>query len=311
VRFAALGRTEMLLDSVAACTNAGHEPVLIGTCQAAPEYSVDERAFERAAADIGCPFFCDSAIDRSDIVALAAEADAEVAISVNWLTVMGPEIREAFARGVINAHAGDLPRYRGNACPNWAILMGEAFVGLTLHLMSDEVDAGPVLLKRRFPLDPTTYIADVYRFMHAAVPEMFVEVLDGLAAGSVRPQPQPEDPSQALRCYPRRPSDGLIDWSRSAEDLARLVRASAEPFAGAFTHLDGAPAIVWRAHAERIAVPSVGVPGQVIAIRGDTCEVCVLTGDGQLVIESLELEGRPRAPAAEQVRSTRLRFGPN
>jgi UDP-4-amino-4-deoxy-L-arabinose formyltransferase/UDP-glucuronic acid dehydrogenase (UDP-4-keto-hexauronic acid decarboxylating) len=300
----------MLLDSVAACARAGHEPVLIGTSQAAAEYTVDERDFEHAAADLGCPFFCDTAINRADIVALAVEANADVAISVNWLTVMGPEIRAAFTHGVVNAHAGDLPRYRGNACPNWAILMGEGFVGLTLHLMSDEVDAGPMLLKRRFSLDSTTYIADVYQFMHAAVPEMFVEALDGLEAGDLQPQPQPDDPSQVLRCYSRTPSDGLIDWGKSAEDVARLVRASAEPFPGAFTHLDGARAVIWRARPEPLAVPSLGVPGQVIEIRPDTAEVCVLTGDGQLVIESLELDGRPRAAAAEQVRSTRLRFGP-
>jgi UDP-4-amino-4-deoxy-L-arabinose formyltransferase/UDP-glucuronic acid dehydrogenase (UDP-4-keto-hexauronic acid decarboxylating) len=298
----------MFLDAVVACAAAGHEPVLIGTCPAAPEYGAGESDFERLAESFGCPFFADADANRPEIVDLAARAGAGVAISMNWLTLIGSELRAQFAHGVVNAHAGDVPRYRGNAVPNWAILNGEPEVVLTLHEMSDELDAGPVLLKRGFPLGADTYIGDVYAFLVTAVPEAFVAVLDGLGDGSVRPTPQPDDPALALRCHPRRPEDGRLDWRQPAEALARLVRASAEPFAGAFTHLDGRRLTVWRARPATPRTPVLGVPGQVVAIDRSAGTVEVLTGDGTLVVAEVEADG-VRGPAGEAVSSLRTRLG--
>jgi UDP-4-amino-4-deoxy-L-arabinose formyltransferase/UDP-glucuronic acid dehydrogenase (UDP-4-keto-hexauronic acid decarboxylating) len=308
VRFAALGRTKMFLDAVVACAAAGHQPVLVGTCAPAPEYGAGEADFERLAARFGCPFFADADANRPEILDLAERARADVAISMNWLTLLGSDLRARFAHGVVNAHAGDLPRYRGNAVPNWAILNGESEVVLTLHEMSDELDAGPVLLKRGFPLGADAYIGDVYAFLATAVPEAFVALLDGLGDGSLRPTPQPDDPALALRCHPRRPEDGRLDWGQPAEALARLVRASAEPFAGAFTHLDGRRLTVWRAWPATPPTPVLGVPGQVVAIDPSTGTVEVLTGNGTLVVSEIEADG-VRGPAAGAVSSLRTRLG--
>jgi UDP-4-amino-4-deoxy-L-arabinose formyltransferase/UDP-glucuronic acid dehydrogenase (UDP-4-keto-hexauronic acid decarboxylating) len=310
VRFAALGRTRIFLDAVLACAGAGHEPVLVGTCAASPEYGVGESDFQRLAERFGCPFFADADANRPEILDLAAHARADVAISMNWLTMIGPDLRSRFAHGVINAHAGDLPRYRGNAVPNWAILNAEREVVLTLHLMSDELDAGPVLLKQGFPLTDDTYIGDVYEFLAAAVPDAFVRALDGLEQGTLRAQSQPDDPALALRCHPRRPEDGLLDWRQPAETLARLVRASAEPFGGAFTHLNGRRLTVWRARASTPATAVVGVPGQVIAIDRSAGTIEVLTGHGTLVVAEVEADG-VRGPAGEAVSSLRTRLGLN
>jgi len=308
MRFAALGRTRMLYDAVRACAAAGHEPVLIGTCAPAPEYGVGEAEFERLADELGCPFFAGADANRPEVVDLARQARADVAISMNWLTLLGPELRSCFGHGVINAHPGDLPRYRGNAAPNWAILNGEREVVLTLHEMSDDLDAGPVLLKRGFPLGEDTYVSDVYAFLATAVPEAFVGALTGLGAGTLRPEPQPDDPALALRCFPRRPEDGRLDWTQGAEQLARLVRASGEPFAGAFTYLDdGRRVTVWRARAAPLPGPVLGVPGQVIAADRAAGTVDVLTGDGALVLSEVELDG-VRGPASDAVTSLRTRL---
>ena len=99
-----------------------------------------------------------------------------MAISVNWPNLLTPEVLDLFPDGVWNAHAGDLPRYRGNAAPNWAILSGEDAVILTIHRMSAGLDEGPILAQRSFPLDETTYISDVYAFLDEAVPH----ALDGV-----------------------------------------------------------------------------------------------------------------------------------
>lgn len=283
----------------------------MGTAPAAPEYDVTAEDFARLAADLGVPYFCDPSINRPEYLALAAESGAEVAISVNWPALIGPAMLGRFEHGVVNAHAGDLPRFRGNATPNWAILAGEPAVMLTLHRMVEQLDAGPILAQRAFPLTPSTYVGDVYAFLGRAVPELFVEVLDGLGAGTLVARPQPDAPELSLRCFPRRPEDGLVDWRRPADELGRLVRASAEPFAGAYTFLDGQRLVVWRARPEPLGYPCLGVAGQVVDIRRGAGEVTVLCGegDGVLVLEEIETEGGGRGPAAAALRSTRLRLG--
>jgi UDP-4-amino-4-deoxy-L-arabinose formyltransferase/UDP-glucuronic acid dehydrogenase (UDP-4-keto-hexauronic acid decarboxylating) len=309
VRFAALGRTRWLLESIQRARESGHEPVLIGTCAASPEYDVVEQDFELLARQIGCPFFSNANLRAEEPRQLLDESRADLALSINWLTLIGADVRERFRHGVLNAHAGDLPRFRGNACPNWAILSGEERVVVSIHRMADGIDDGPILVQRSFPLDEDTYVGDVYAFMNAAIPEMFVEVLDALELGDLPGRSQPEDPALALRCYPRRPCDAEITWSCDAITLARLVRASAEPFGGATTWLDGERVRIWRARPERLPFAWLGVPGQVAERRTASGELVVLTGSGVLVVSELETEAAGRKPAADVVRSTRARFG--
>lgn len=308
MRFAALGRTRWLYDSIVLALSRGHKVALIGTCAASPEYSLQERDFESLAASVGCPFFNDHKINQAKYIAMARESGAEIAISVNWLTLISQEMINQFPCGIVNAHAGDLPRYRGNACPNWAILNNDTEIVVTLHQMVPELDAGPVLLKRRFQIDRATYIGDIYRFMDRNVPEMFVEALDGYSSNQITPKPQPKDSDLALRCYPRMPEDGEIDWSRSAGDISALVRASAEPFAGAYTFLDGQRVIVWRARSELAPCPSLGIPGQVCEIRREPGEVAVFAGSGWVILEEVQTEQAGRVPANKITQSTRQRF---
>lgn len=283
--------------------------MLVGTAAAAPEYSVGPDQFAALAKEVGATYFCDPAVNRPNYLRTVEESGAMVAISVNWPTLIGTSMLARFDHGVINAHAGDLPRFRGNATPNWAILTGERQVVLSLHRMVESLDAGPILAQRAFPLSNHTYIGDVYRFLRHAVPELFVTVLEGLESSTLVARRQPDDPVLSLRCFPRQPCDGEFGWNQSAEDLARLVRASAEPFAGAYSFLDSEKVVVWRAHADRLAYPSLGVPGQVVELRKSTGEVVVLTGDGVLVLEEVETSSAGRTVAVKQIRSTRARFG--
>lgn len=310
MRFAALGRAEILYDSIRACMSAGHQPVLIGTCEAAPEYKVKERDFEDLAAEIGCPFFCDPAVNKPQYIEMVRESRAEIAISWNWLTLIGQQLLDQFPLGVVNAHTGDLPRFRGNACPNWAILVDEPRIVVTLHRMVVELDAGPILLQRSMDLKSDTYIGDVYEFLRANVPDMFSEVLTGLASAAIAPRPQSDDPALGLRCYPRIPEDSMIDWSRNAEEIARLVRASAEPFSGAYTFIGSERLTIWKARSERFSFQYLGVPGQVAEIRKNG-DVSILSGQGVLVLQEVELERKGRTQPSAIIRSTRKRLGMN
>jgi methionyl-tRNA formyltransferase len=306
---AALGRTQWLYDSIRAVAEAGHRIVLIGTCQAAPEYPITEQHFETLAKEFGCPYFCDSAIHSKQYRVLIDESQADVAISVNWLTLIGQSLIQQFEYGIINAHAGDLPRFRGNAVVNWAILAGERSVALTLHQMVSELDAGPILLQRRCPLTDRTYVSEVYDFLTHHIPLMFVEVLNRLAERQITPRAQSPEPMHSLRCFPRLPRDAEIDWELPAEEIARLVRASAEPFEGAYSWIGTEKIIIWRAYATQCPSPFLGIPGQVAEIRRNSGEIVILTGHGVLIVEEAEMQRAGRTHAANLVRSARIRLG--
>lgn len=310
MRVAALGRTEMLWNSIKALVASGHEVGLIATCRAAPEYKVNEEDFGRLAADLGATFIQTQSLNGPETVALLREARCGVAVSVNWINVIGKEACDSFPFGILNAHAGDLPRYRGNAPVAWAILQGEDRVGVTIHQMDPfELDAGPVLLKEYVPLHDGTYVGEVFASLESLIPRMFVAAVEGLSSGSLAPRPQPDDPELSLRCYPRQPEDGLIAWGLPASHLSRLVRASAEPFAGAFTSFQNRKLIVWRARPEAWPAPALAVPGQVVWRDPASGEIGVAAGDGVLILEEVEPDGGARCAPAALVKSLRVRLG--
>jgi len=308
MKFAILGRTHWLLDALETCVNRGHQPVLIGTCPAAPEYRVNAGDFEAAAKQHHADYFCDTNINKRVYREQIASSGAEIALSINWTTLIKPEVFNAFKHGVVNAHAGDLPRFRGNACPNWAILSGESQVVLSIHQMAEALDAGPIFLQRAVELTDTTYVGDVYDFLDETIPELMGDLLDGLQAGTLVARPQSENPADALRCFPRRPEDNEIAWTESAAQISRVVRAGSEPFSGAYTHLNGERLAVWRARTENIPYATLGYPGQVIEIRRNG-EVAILTEEGAIVLEEVETETGWRGHPSEVIRSTRTRLG--
>ena len=310
MRVAALGRTRILLNSIYRLHEAGHEIVLIGTCTEAPEYGVSPRDFEELACKLGVNFFNDARINSPEILELLKKSQADIAISVNWLTTIKEEAVSAFRFGILNAHAGDLPRYRGNACPNWAILAGEKRLTSTIHLMDPKaVDEGPIVLQRHLPLQKNTTIGDIYAWFYSSVPEMFFKAVEGLASGTIIPRDQPNDPSLALRCYPRIPADSFINWKDTAEYLGRLVRASSNPFNGAYTYWKDKRLTVWQAVAVPFPCPSLAMPGQIVWRSPEKGEVGVATGDGALVLQEVQVEGEDRVKASDVLTSTRIRLG--
>jgi UDP-4-amino-4-deoxy-L-arabinose formyltransferase/UDP-glucuronic acid dehydrogenase (UDP-4-keto-hexauronic acid decarboxylating) len=309
VKFAALGRTHWLLNSIEVCIKHGHDCVLIASSDPAPEYRVGVEEFADIASSLRCTFINTRDLTAETSQAMISEAGADVAISVNWVARIPAKVRALFAHGILNAHAGDVPRYRGNACPNWAILNGEGEAAVSLMQMDDGLDTGPVFKKIHVPIQDDTYISDLYAAIDQIVPTLFAETLDALQAGTARFESQPEDPEQALRCYPRRPEDGRINWQSESKKIARLVRASAEPFAGAYCFLEEQQqVIVWRAHAEAHPTPFCGIAGQVKEIRQKRGEVAVLAGDGLVVLEEVEVGNRGRVEPTRVVSSSRSRL---
>lgn len=305
MRVAVLGRTHWLLAASRRLMEAGHNIVLVATAAAAPEYKAHEDDFAALASDRGAPFMLSPDVNGEAFRNAFTAAKPDVAISVNWPQMIRRDACTIPPHGILNAHAGDLPRYRGNACPNWAILNGEPHVGLCIHRMDpDVVDAGPVFARRRMPIDDSTYIADVYAWMDGIVPELFCEAVNRLAASGFQPEDQSASGVRPLRCHPRRPEDGVIDWREDAIRIARLVRASSRPFAGAFSHFDGGERVtIWRVQPAQLDHDVLAVPGQILG-RSRAKGVLVACGTGALEIEEADLTGGGALQASNRHRFT-------
>jgi methionyl-tRNA formyltransferase len=134
--------------------------------------------------------------------------------------------------GAFNMHGSLLPKYRGRAPLNWAIVKGERETGVTLHEMVEKPDAGRIVDQESVPIGPDDTAVEVFHRMTAAAEAVLKRSLPALVKGGVGFKPN--DLSRGGYYGRRRPEDGRIDWSRSAQEIHNLVRAVAPPFPGAF-----------------------------------------------------------------------------
>ena len=181
-----------------------------------------------------------------------------------------------FPYGILNAHAGDLPRFKGNAVRNWALVAGKESMSLTIHEMSIELDAGPVLLKKQYPISSDTYIQDLYRFVEEQVPQLFVKAVSGLENGSIVPEKQPTR-SVYLRCYPRLPVDSEINWEM-CRGYSQVSESFIGAFKGAYSYIETEKIIIWKAHVEVPQDKYLASCGQVVERRLKWSSCCLYGG---------------------------------
>jgi len=309
MRIAIIGRTEVLYDTALLLKERGHEIAVIVTAREAPEYTRTAEDFKALAASLNVPFFhAPSMRERNDALKeIASLAPIDIGVSYNYTGVIAQHAIDLFPLGILNAHGGDLPRYRGNACQAWAMLNGEDRVGLCVHRMvGGELDSGDIVAREYFPLTVDTKIGEVHRWMQARVPELFATSVEALAANpTFMLERQATDSAKALRCYPRRPEDGRIDFTRDATHILRLINASGWPYAGAFCAYDGERLVIEDAALAPAYGPYLAVPGQVLQV-GDGF-VDIACGQGTLRIRTVTYQGVSQSPD-RFIRSIRKRL---
>lgn len=181
--------------------------------------------------------------------------------------------------GAFNMHGSLLPKFRGRAPLNWAILKGATQTGMTLHAMVEKPDAGGIVDQQAVPIGPDETALEVFRKMTAAAEAILRRSITNLASGEI--ELLPNDLSKGSYYGRRTPEDGRIDWSRSAQEIHDLVRAVAPPFPGAFS---GSMRIL-RTSIENHRQP----PPQTLGPFQDGGEWFAACGDGK-VLRLLEIE---------------------
>ncbi|HEX3728609.1 MAG TPA: formyltransferase, partial [Opitutaceae bacterium] len=166
-----------------------------------------------------------------------AEMAPDLILSVYYRNMISTKILELAPLGAFNMHGSLLPKYRGRAPINWAVLHGEARIGMTLHRMVKAADAGAVVDQEGIDIGPRDSAEIAFRKVLPCARRVLARQIDALLAGRAKETPQ--DESQVTYFGGRKPEDGRIDWSLPARQVYNLVRAVAPPYPGAFTELGG------------------------------------------------------------------------
>lgn len=230
------------------------------------------------------------------------ELDWRVAVVAEYGKIIPRWLLDLTGRVFINIHPSLLPRFRGPAPIERAILNGCTITGVTTILMSGDVDSGDVLLRAEEPIYEQDTTGSLRERLSLVASRLVIETLDGLESGTLTPIPQKEEMASYAPCI--MPEEANIDWSAPAEYIDRLTRAL-DPDTGAYTFFRGKRIKIWS-----ILLTDVfqeGKPGMLIKMGRE--EFLVNTGTCCVRILSLQPEGKRRMSAAEFARGQRIQTG--
>ena len=226
-----------------------------------------------------------------------ARADAMVVAAYGLL--LPPEVLGAAAHGAINIHASLLPRWRGAAPIQRALLAGERETGVSIMQMDAGLDTGPVFAQRRLPIEADDDAGTLHDKLAELGAEALVEVLPSIANGTARPTPQAADGATYARKVEK--PETQLRWERPAAELERAVRAF-RPSPGAQAQLADQPTKIWRAHVAQ----GDGAPGTVLESAQVLLVAC---GRDALAITELQPAGGRRMSVGEFLRGRRVAPG--
>jgi methionyl-tRNA formyltransferase len=282
-----MGTPEFAVPALNALHGAGHRIALVVTQPDKPRgrgRKVEPPPIQKTANTLGLPVIQPPSLrDEAAMARLAATA-ADFFIVVAFGQILRSDVLAMPRRGCINVHASLLPRYRGAAPIPAAILAGDQRTGVTVMLMDEGLDTGPVLAQAEWPIGPADTAGSLTEALARLGAALLLEVLPGWLLGVVVPQPQ--DESQATHCRTLQKEDGLLDWTRPAVHLDRQVRAC-DPWPGAYTAWAGQRLKILRARP--LPAARTAESGRVLDLEPGTG---VATGEGVLELLEVQLAGK-------------------
>jgi methionyl-tRNA formyltransferase len=305
MRLIFMGTPESAVPTLRRCVEGGHEVAAVWTQPDRPAGRggrLKAPPVKEYALSQGLKVHQPLKIRTEDALELFASEGADAAVVVAYGRILPPGFLRAPRFGCVNVHFSLLPKYRGAAPVNWAVVRGEAETGVTTMLMDEGLDTGPVLLQRRTEIGPSETAPQLLERLSLDGAELLGETLARL--GELEPRPQ-DDAGATLAPILKR-EDGLIDWSLTAPDIERRVRGF-QPWPNAYTSREGRRLILWRASVAEGAGDERQA-GEVVTARGD--ELVVRCGGGTaLRVEELQPEGKQRMRARDFLNGTRLAAG--
>ncbi|HUP21570.1 MAG TPA: methionyl-tRNA formyltransferase [Thermoanaerobaculia bacterium] len=299
-RIVFFGTPEFAVPTLDALAAAGRAPLLVVSQPARPSgrgKRTEQPPVARWAEQHRVSLEQPARVRDPDFLARLRDLAPDLAVVVAFGQIFRPELLQLPRLGCVNLHGSLLPRHRGAAPVQAALLAGDAITGVTTMLMDEGLDTGPILLQREAPIEPNENAGDLQARLAVIGAELVVETVERLAAGTLVPLAQR---GELATLAPRlRKEDGRIAWSSPAPRLAALVRAMT-PWPGAFTELRGEPLRVVEARPLRAAEAPAGAaaPGSVLGRSGEG--FAVRSGDGgALLLLRVQRPGRRAVSALD------------
>ena len=284
-----MGTPDFAVGTLRSLAEAGHEITLVVSQPDKPKgrgHAMVPTPVKAVAEELGIPVFQPVKIREAKDVLEKTEAD--VCVVAAFGQIIPASILHMKKYGCINVHASLLPKYRGAAPIQWAVIDGEKESGVTIMQMDEGLDTGDMLAKAIVPLDEKETGGSLFDKLSEAGGRLCVETLAKLEKGEITPEKQGESPTAYASMLDKKM--GNIDWNKSAVVIERLVRGL-NPWPSAYTHLDGKTLKIWACDVLPQSA-SKGESGEILEVTKDA--IHVQTGDGILVLREIQLAGKAR-----------------
>lgn len=312
-----MGTPDFSVGTLEALIEAGHEVVLAVTQPDKPKGRGGKMQFtpvKETAVKHGIPVFQPKKVREPECVEELRKYHADVMVVIAFGQILPKEILELTPYGCINVHASLLPKYRGAAPIQWAVIDGEQVSGVTTMQMDEGLDTGDMLLKTEVVLEEQETGGSLHDKLSEAGAKLLVETLRRLEEGSITAQKQGVSPTAYARMLDK--ELGNIDWTQSAEAIERLIRGL-DPWPGAYTNWNGKVMKLWRTKVcpeevlsregkEKLNV-KMSQSGTIVEVAKDG--FYIQTGDGLLKVLSLQIPGKKRMEADAFLRGYEMETG--
>ncbi len=294
-----------ILESLAGASGRGFEVVAVVTRHDQPRgrgLRLEPSEVAAAAERLGLRVLKPARIRTPEFLAELRSLNPDLLVVAAYGRILPDPVLEAARIMPINVHASLLPRHRGAAPIEGAILAGDAETGVTIMRITSRMDAGPMLLRRAIPLAPDETQGTLKDKLAELGASALLEALEKLRRGELVETPQ--DESLATYTSPVTKQDAVIDWSAEAARIERMVRAY-DPWPVARTRLGTDELLIWRAAIDDPDATGPP-PGTLVRLKPDVAVQC---GRGRIVLAEVQAAGRKRMGAAEFMRGRRVTAG--
>ena len=300
MRVVFMGSPEFAVPCLHALVRAGHEVALVVSQPDKPAgrgSQLTAPPVKRAAVELGLPVIQPRSARTGELHDALVASRAALAVVVAYGKILPRPVLEALPRGCINVHASLLPRYRGAAPVQWAVIHGERETGVAIMQLDEGMDTGPVLLERRIEIDPDETSGELLARLAPIGAAALIDAIGAIETGTAHPIPQ--DHTIATHAPMLTKADGVIDFTRPAREVAARIRG-VDPWPGAQAMLRDEPIKLFRAQvAEAVDGQDPGrAAGTVQAIEAAGARIACGDGDS-VVIRELQAAGRKRMAAAQ------------
>lgn len=303
-----MGTPDFAVGTLEALIDAGYEVVLAVTQPDKPKGRGKEMQYtpvKECALKYDIPVFQPRRVREAECIEELRKYDADIMVVVAFGQILPKEILEMCSYGCINVHASLLPKYRGSAPIQWAIINGEEVTGVTTMQMDEGLDTGDILLKTEIPIEPKETGGSLFDKLEEAGAKLCVETLEALQNKTVTPVPQGETTTAYAKMLDKQL--GNIDWNKAAIEIERLIRGLT-PWPSAYTNWNEKVMKIWDAEVSSIdAEMEDAKPGTIVKVEKDA--FFVQTGDGHLKVRELQIPGKKRMDAGAFLRGYQVKEG--